>query len=381
MKPHIRTGPGCRIAAILTFIPLILFSLLLVTGCGTETVTTTVMTTAAGDEIEAIAGDFEHVVSKVTQRVKPAVVQITNQQVQPDQFDQPFTVPAGVGSGIIYDSQGHILTNFHVIEGAQSLLISLPDGRSFPGTVVGSDPQTDIAVVQINGEGQNLPVAPLGDSNALQVGDWVVAIGNALALSGGPTVTTGVVSALGRAVQEPGSSSTGTAGPYLFDVIQTDAPINPGNSGGPLVSLQGEVIGINTLVAGSESGVQTQGIGFAISMAVARPIADELVASGKIVHPYVGIGYTPLDAAIASHLGITGVTDGALITEVVPGSPAADAGLEDGDVITEVDGVAIVGDSALASILSKHKPGDKLNLTVHRNNEKINVELTLGNTP
>jgi hypothetical protein len=169
-------------------------------------------------------------VRTVSQRVKPAVVQITNQQeVQVSQFNQPFVVPAGVGSGVIYDSQGHILTNNHVIEGAQQILVSLPDKRSFPGKVVGSDPQTDLAVLQIHGD--NLPVAQLGDSGQLQVGDWVVAIGNALALPGGPTVTQGVVSALGRTVQEPGApaspgSQSQSAGPFLFDVIQTDAPIN-----------------------------------------------------------------------------------------------------------------------------------------------------------
>jgi len=135
------------------------------------------------------------------------VLQITNEQVQVGQFNQPFTVPSGVGSGVLYDSQGHILTNAHVVEGARQLLVSLPDGRSFPGTLVGSDPQTDLAVLQITGD--NLPHAALGDSQELQVGDWVVAIGNALALSGGPTVTQGVVSALGRSVQEPGNAQGG----------------------------------------------------------------------------------------------------------------------------------------------------------------------------
>src|SRR5439155_13615797 len=181
----------------------------------------------------------------VAQRARPAVVQITSEQLQADQFNQPFSVPAGVGSGVIYDAQGHVLTNNHVIEGAQRLLVSLPDGRSFPGKWVGADPHTDLAVLQISGD--NLPRADLGDPGQLQVGDWVVAIGNALALEGGPTVTEGVVSALGRTVQEPGSTSGGpggsggpgaaTAGPFLFDVIQTSAPINPGNSGGPLLSL------------------------------------------------------------------------------------------------------------------------------------------------
>jgi len=189
-------------------------------------------------------------IREVSRQVRPAVVQITNQQqVQIGQFNQPFVVPAGVGSGVIYDNQGHVLTNNHVIEGAQQILVSLPDKRSFPGKMVGADPQTDLAVLQISG--QDLPVARLGDSSQLAVGDWVVAIGNALALPGGPTVTQGVVSALDRTVQEPGDpqGQGSTVGPFLFDVVQTDAPINPGNSGGPLVNLEGEVVGINTLVA------------------------------------------------------------------------------------------------------------------------------------
>src|SRR5690606_15302167 len=196
---------------------------------------------------QPLSGDFIGAVIAVSQRVKPAVVQVTSEQTRFDLFNQPFTVPGGVGSGVIYDQDGYILTNYHVIAGAESLRVSLPDGRSFPADVVGTDPQTDLAVLKIDGE--DLPTAPLGDSNKLQVGEWVVAIGNALALPGGPTVTVGVVSALNRTVQEPGEG--GRAGPFLFNVIQTDAAINPGNSGGPLVNLAGEVIGINTLVAGT----------------------------------------------------------------------------------------------------------------------------------
>src|SRR5581483_11366470 len=213
--------------------------------------------TAAGE------GGFRTAVRRVAQQVRPAVVQITNEQVAADRFNQGVTVPAGVGSGVIYDPQGHILTNNHVVEGALRLLVSLPDDRSSPARLVGGDPQTDLAVVQI--DAPDLPVAALGDSSELQVGDWVVAIGNALGLPGGPTVTVGVVSALGRTIQEPGTR-TNSAGPFLFDVIQTDAPINPGNSGGPLVDLDGQVVGISSVMAGqAEPGVQAQGIGFAIA--------------------------------------------------------------------------------------------------------------------
>jgi serine protease Do len=322
--------------------------------------------------------DFSKAVAQVAQTVKPAVVQITNEQTQLGQFNQPYTVPAGVGSGVIYDSQGHIITNNHVVAGAQKLLVTLPDGRSFDGKLIGTDPQTDLAVVQITGT--NLPIAQLGKSSALVVGDWVVAIGNALALSGGPTVTAGVVSALGRTVQEPGETQN-SQGPYLFDVIQTDAPINPGNSGGPLVNLAGQVIGINTLVAGSTgNGVQAEGIGFAIAIDTAKPIADQLVATGSVTHPYLGISYVPLNPAIAAQLG-TSQTQGVVIMDVSAGSPAAAAGLQPKDVVTEADGKTLQSDSDLAQILNSHKPGDKMTLTVVRGTQTLPITVTLGTRP
>ncbi len=347
----------------------------------------------------AASGDFRTAVRDVAAAVRPAVVQITNQQTQTGAGNSAFTVPAGVGSGVIYDNQGHILTNNHVVEGAQSLLVSLPDGRSFPGNLVGADPQTDLAVVQIQASSQAsgpstgaaLPVAALGDSKQLQVGDWVVAIGNALALPGGPTVTAGTVSALNRTVQEPGgspsgpgpggSASTSSAGPFLFDVVQTDAPINPGNSGGPLVNLDGQVIGINTLVAGqAEPGVQAQGIGFAISINTAKPIADQLVATGKATHPYMGIGYVPLSPSIAASLGLKQTT-GAVVQRVVSGSPAAAAGLQARDVITQIDGQNLQEESDLAKIINSHKPGDTVTLTVLRGSQTLTLQVKLVEMP
>jgi S1-C subfamily serine protease len=330
---------------------------------------------------------FRDAIRMVSEDVKPAVVQVTNEQALGNQFpnlpsstvpDQ--AVPVGVGSGIIYDSEGHILTNNHVVEGAQTLLVSLPDGRSFKAKLVGADPQTDLAVVQISGS--NLPVAVLGDSNQLQVGDWVVAIGNALALPGGATVTAGVVSALGRAIPEPGSSQSQAAGPFLFDLIQTDAAINPGNSGGPLINLDGQVVGINTLGGGTAgaSGLQSQGIGFAISISTAKPIADQLVATGKVIHPYMGIAYVPLTPSIAAQLG-TQVTQGVAIQHVVTGSPAADAGLQPKDIITEINGQPLTGESTLPQIVHTLKPGDTVDLTVVRNGQTMQVKLTLGQAP
>ncbi|MBI2908687.1 MAG: trypsin-like peptidase domain-containing protein [Chloroflexi bacterium] len=325
-----------------------------------------------------LTSDFSAAVRLVAQRVKPAVVQITNEQVQVDLFNRAFRVPAGVGSGVIYDSRGYVLTNNHVVEGAQRLLVSLPDGQSFEGKLLGRDPQTDLAVVRI--DSANLPVAELGDSDQLQVGDWVVAIGNALGLTGGPTVTAGVVGALGRTIQEPGGIS-GTGGPFLFDVIQTDAAINPGNSGGPLVNLAGQVVGINTLVAGdSGSGVQAEGIGFAIAVNTAKPIADQLVSTGKAVHPYLGIQYQFLTPAVASRLGVR-QAQGVWVGAVTPNSPAASAGLRRNDIITEMDGTALKDDSQLSRIIDGRKPGDTITLTLVRDGQPVKVQAKLGQLP
>ena len=397
------TNKGLCIKLYLTILALILAAL----GCSSVTTTTqltsvpvpvtpttatTILVTATPAPTRAVtsvsvaadppaaplsASDFGSAIRLVAQKVKPAVVQITNEQSQVDQFNQPFDVPAGVGSGVIYDKQGHILTNNHVVEGAEKLLVALPDGRSFEAKLIGRDPMTDLAVVQISGS--DLPIADLGDSTQLQVGDWVVAIGNALALDGGPTVTAGVVSALGRTVQEP--SDTSAQGPYLYDVIQTSAPINPGNSGGPLVNLAGQVVGINTLVAGqAEPGVPAQGIGFAISLAAAKPIADQLVATGKVIYPYLGLSDVDLNPAIAAQLRIT-EQEGIVIRRVARGSPADTAGLQRLDVVTAVDGKSLPGDSELQRILRDHKPGDTLTLSVIRGTQKLAVKVVLGEAP
>jgi S1-C subfamily serine protease len=333
----------------------------------------------------APAGDFRNAIYQVVEQVKPAVVQVTNEQVGVGSFSQSGAIPVGVGSGIIYDNQGHILTNNHVVDGATKIIVSLTDGRAFTATLVGRDPQTDLAVIQISGS--NLPMAQLGDSTQMHVGDWVVAIGNALALSGGPTVTAGLVSATGRIIQEPPSQGSGQSqtaipgsGPYLFNLIQTSAAINPGNSGGPLVNLDGQVIGINTLGGGSSSsGTQAEAIGFAIAMETAKPIADQLVATGQVVHPFLGADYVALDPALAAQNNIS-VPYGDYITGVVSGSPAAQAGLQTDDIITQVDGTAIKGDSDLALIIHSHKPGDTLTLSVLRGSQTLTIKVTLGTT-
>ena len=254
----------------------------------------------------------------VVNQVKPAVVAIFTEVQQAE----------GAGSGFIFRPDGHILTNNHVVEGATQITVALPPssrfprGTTLPGRVLGQDPLTDTAVVKV--EASDLTTLPMART-PLQVGDWVIAMGNALALEGGPTVTLGIVSALGRAVDVD-------TGVTLYDLIQTDAAINPGNSGGPLLNLTGEVVGINTIVA---SGAQ--GIGFAVSVNTVLSLVDELIRSGKVNWPWIGVTVASVTPAVASQLGLA-VEEGVLIREVSQGSPAERVGLKQNDVIVRLGG-------------------------------------------
>jgi S1-C subfamily serine protease len=319
-------------------------------------------------------------VREVAQRARAAVAQITTERATLDRLGRPAATGRGVGSGVVYDAGGLVLTNNHVVEGATSLTVSLPDGRVYEGKVLGGDPQMDLAVLKIRpAAGEALPVAPLGNSATLEVGDWVVAIGNALGLPGGPTVTAGVVSAVGRAIQEP-SGVPGEPGPYLYDLIQTDAAINPGNSGGPLFNLAGEVVGINTLGAGSDGDVMAQGIGFAIAIDTARPVADQLVTTGRVAHAYLGVAYAPVTLAVAQQLGLQ-VKQGLVLTQVATGSPAATAGLRPRDVVRAVDGQPVTDETTLGRVLSRRRPGDRLGVTLVRGAQQVTLDITLGERP
>jgi len=285
------------------------------------------------------------------------------------------TTPQGAGSGFIYDQAGYIITNNHVVEGAQQLKVVLPppDNRSFDAQLVGRDPQTDLAVLKI--DGTNLPTVPLGNSSQLRVGEWVVAIGNALALPGGPTVTEGVVSATGRDEQEPGAQQ-GTVGPTLYDLIQTDAAINPGNSGGPLVNMQGEVVGINTL-----GSTQAQGINFSIAIDGAKLIAQQLRQNGMVTRGYLGIGSATVTPAIAASLGLT-AQEGVVIGQLDPNGPAAGAGLRQGDVIVGLGDVPVRSLQDLQNALTtKYKPGDAVAVKINRNGQAQTLQVTLGQQP
>ncbi|HLB94578.1 MAG TPA: trypsin-like peptidase domain-containing protein, partial [Nitrospiria bacterium] len=298
-------------------------------------------------------------------KVRPSVVQITTRQISYDVFLRP--VPSeGLGSGVIFDPRGHILTNSHVVEEAKEVRVILPDGRKFAGKVMGRDPITDLAVVMI--QGKDLPHTPLGDSTKLEIGETLIAIGNALGLEGGPTVTVGVVSALDRSIEDP-------SGVALGDLIQTDAAINPGNSGGPLVNLKGEVVGINTAIIPS-----AQGIGFAIAINSAKPVAKELLEKGKVVRAWLGIAPITITRGLAASYDLP-AEQGVLIAKVEPGSPAAKAGLRPGDIIVNFAGERIKGVADLRSAIAKKKVGDSVKLETNRNKRKATVSVSLGKMP
>ncbi len=264
----------------------------------------------------------------------------------------------GQGSGFIIDSDGILLTNAHVVSKADTVMVTLKDGRTFQGEVRGIDEPSDLAVVKI--EGRNLPVAPLGNSSELQVGDWAIAVGNPWGLDN--TVTLGIISTLKRS-----SSQVGIPDKRL-DFIQTDAAINPGNSGGPLLNERGEVIGINTAIR-----AEAEGIGFAIPIDTAKAIKDQLARGEKIPHPYIGIRMLDLTPEIAKQINRNpnaAITvpeiSGVLVVQVMPNSPAKVAGLRRGDVIVAIDGIAVTEADRLQDMIAKSSIGRELRLKVQR---------------
>jgi serine protease Do len=281
----------------------------------------------------------------------------------------------GTGSGVIFNGDGWILTNRHVVESAETVSVYLNDGRGFDGTVYGLDTLTDLAIIKV--DGTDLPVAPIGTSTDLRPGQLAIAIGNPLGYEN--TVTTGIVSALGR--QIVASDATQTSAETLRNLIQTDAAINPGNSGGPLVNSAGQVIGINTAVS-----TTAQGLGFAIPIDVARPIMQQALDGRELQRPFIGIYYVPVSPALADERDLP-VEYGALITSsggqgpIFAGSPAEAAGLRDGDVIVALDGRQVSADVDLAALLLSHEPGDTVTLRVLRDNSTRDVEVTLGVLP
>ena len=270
---------------------------------------------------------------------------------------------AALGSGFIIDQKGLVLTNNHVVENADKITVKFSDDREFSGKVVGRDPKTDIAVVQIsNGKG-NFPVAPLGDSSALQVGEWVVAMGSPFGLDN--TLTAGVVSAKGRRIG---------AGPY-DNFIQTDASINPGNSGGPLVNLRGEVVGINTAIFSRSGG--NLGIGFATPIDLAKEILPELIKTGKVTRGWLGVSIQRVTPEIAESLGID-QSRGALVASVMENSPAAEAGIKTGDVIVEYNGDKITESDQLPLLVARTGVGKTVKVTVLRDKKEIPINVKIA---
>jgi S1-C subfamily serine protease len=293
----------------------------------------------------------------IATRLRPAIVEL---QVDGDKGK-------GSGSGVIFRSDGYVITNNHVVDGASTITAVLADGHRVAAHLVGADPETDIAVVKLSGADR--PVATLGSASGLRVGEMAVAIGSPLGLAGGPSVTVGVVSALGRQVDAAG-------GPPLLDMIQTDAPIAPGSSGGALVDHVGNVIGITTAVA--VNGVGPQGLGFATPVDVARGVAEQLIGNGHVTHMWLGVEGEDVDADTANHLGIAG---GAVVKKVTSGSPAAKAGIVVTDVITEVDGVTVGSMGTLMVAIRQHRQGDQVTLGFLRDGHYLTVAITLVERP
>jgi serine protease Do len=293
----------------------------------------------------------------------------------------PFSVPWGrggdetltqrsLGSGFIVDAKGYVLTNRHVVDGADQVQVTLANGHHYKATLVGQDARTDIALLKIEPR-ETLATLPLGDSDETQVGEWVMAVGNPFGL-GGNSVTVGVVSFKGRALD---LSTHGTP----VDMIQTDAAINPGNSGGPLIDARGEAIGINTLIM-TGGAQQYSGVGFAVPINVARGILPQLRDKGRVVRGWLGVQIQAIDEDLAKSLKMAD-TKGALVSDVTPGSPAAEAGLKAGDVIRSVDGTPVESSSDLSSRVAAMRPGARVGLDVLRDGADRKIDVRLGTFP
>jgi 2-alkenal reductase len=333
--------------------------------------------TAQGTNIGAaqpVTIDESSATIDVAAKVSPAVVRITVTGAS-GAGDLGVIPATGVGSGVIFNSNGWILTNHHVVEGGEKFDVELKDGRVLSGTVYGIDTLTDLAIVKVDATG--LPTAAIGQSDALKVGQLVVAIGSPLGTYSN-SVTSGIVSAKGRSITTDGNQS-------LTNLIQTDAAINPGNSGGPLLDADGNVVGINTAIA-----TNSNGIGFAIPIDIARPIMGQAVAGQELARPYLGIHFVSISRRLADEDNLP-VRVGALVggrdengdptAGVEAGTPAAEAGIKDGDIIVSVNGKAIDEGHPLDATLAQFSPGDKVSVEILRDGQHLILQVTLGTRP
>jgi S1-C subfamily serine protease len=331
-------------------------------------------------ERDAALTDDESINVRIYRQTSPAVANVLTKATQYDFFMDPVPVE-GAGSGFIIDKRGYILTNFHVVQEAQSIEVVLGDQSRYPAKFIGADQRNDVALLKIEPNGKNLAILPLGDSGNLQVGQKVLAIGNPFGFQS--TLTTGVVSALGRTVQT--SETT-----YIDEAIQTDAAINRGNSGGPLINSHGEVIGINSAIY-TPSGT-TAGIGFAIPVNTAKSIANDLITDGRVHRAFLGVETLPVGGYLSQALDLP-VQEGLLVQTVTRGGPAAAAGIKGGDqvaqagmrriniggdVITSIDGQPVTNQFDVNKILNRKRPGDTVPLTLYRGGKNMDLQVKLA---
>jgi S1-C subfamily serine protease len=331
-------------------------------------------------ERDAALTEDEAINVRIYRQVSPAVANILTKATEYDFFMDPVPVE-GAGSGFVIDARGYILTNFHVVEGAQSIEVVLGDQSRYPAKFIGADQRNDVALVKIEPKGKNLVALPLGDSAAIQVGQKVLAIGNPFGFQS--TLTTGVVSALGRTVQT--SQTT-----FIDEAIQTDAAINRGNSGGPLINSHGQVIGINSAIY-TPTGT-TAGIGFAIPINTAKNIANDLMTDGRVHRAFLGVETWPVGTWLSEALDLP-VKEGLLVERVTKGGPAAAAGIRGGDrvaqagmrrifiggdVITAIDNQKVASQLDVNLALNHKRPGDTVNVTLYRGGKKIDIPVKLG---
>jgi len=331
---------------------------------------------------------LEAQVVAVYAQAAPAVVNITTRSIAYDIFMQPIP-QEGAGSGFLYDNQGHIVTNYHVVENAESVVVTLADGRSFPAEIVGVDPSSDLAVIRIPAEDLPAPL-PLADSSQLRVGQFVIAIGSPFGQVG--TMTLGVISALERVIQSPD-------GRFIGEAIQTDAAINPGNSGGPLLDLQGRVIGVNSQIISPSQA--SAGIGFAVSSNTVRRVVPHLIAEGRYPHPWLGVQVLSLTPEWVQALRRAGmevpVEKGLLVLSVVRGGPADRAGIRGGNQVVRIGGYRVpVGGDIITAVNghpvptlrelnvyldSQTRVGDTVEVTIYRGGQEMRVTVMLAERP
>jgi S1-C subfamily serine protease len=367
-----------------------------VTGLLEDTETVEVPVAEAESRAPAAFTDDRRLsINEIYRGSAPGVVQITTtsvQAVEPDLFLNPFGFgeqrrQQALGSGFVIDTAGHIVTNYHVVEGAEEIEVSFSNRDSVEARLLGTDPSTDLAVLKVDVDARALRPLELGDSNAVGVGDSVVAIGNPLGLE--RSVTAGIVSALRRPLTAPNNFT-------IDDVIQTDAAINSGNSGGPLISANGKVIGVNTAIATGNTGARGNiGIGFAVPINTVRTVVSQLIEKGKVEHPFIGVGAQEADEEIARLFNLP-AERGLLVVRVYEGSGAEEAGLRagnrevvyagesyrlGGDFIVEIDGKPAWEAQDLREAIMGKKPGDKITIEAYRGDEKRSFDVTLGRQP